>query len=52
MKIVKIEDAWVFQEMCCGSGAGDPPTALAVLRDETVEEWERVALLQAFSTRA
>lgn len=26
---------------------GDPPTALAVLRDETVEEWERVALLQA-----
>lgn len=26
---------------------GDPPVALAVLRDETVEEWERVALLQA-----
>ena len=26
---------------------GEAPIALAVLRDETVEEWERVALLQA-----
>ena len=27
--------------------AGEPPVALGVLRDETVEEWERVALMQA-----
>jgi len=26
---------------------GEAPVAMAVLRDETVEEWERVALLQA-----
>eukprot|EP00931_Biecheleriopsis_adriatica_P046800 TRINITY_DN26921_c0_g1_i2.p1 TRINITY_DN26921_c0_g1~~TRINITY_DN26921_c0_g1_i2.p1 ORF type:complete len:519 (-),score=135.18 TRINITY_DN26921_c0_g1_i2:57-1613(-) len=26
---------------------GDPPQALAVLRDDTQEEWERVALMQA-----
>ena len=26
--------------------AGEPPVALGVLRDETAEEWERVALMQ------
>ncbi len=29
---------------------GEAPVVMAVLRDETVEEWERVALLQARST--
>ena len=30
-----------------GFTTGEAPVVMAVLRDETVEEWERVALLQA-----
>ena len=29
-----------------GVPSGEPPAVLGVLRDETVEEWERVALMQ------
>ena len=35
-----------FPDSQFSTPAGEPPVALGVLRDETAEEWERVALMQ------